>query len=449
MEITFLGAAGTVTGSKALVTTSTTRLLVDCGLFQGLKVNRLRKWAPPPVQPGKLDAVVLTHAHLDHSGYLPLLVRNGFRGPVWGSAGTGALLRILLADAAHLQEEDARRANRYHYSRHDPALPLYDSDDVERALPLSRSAPFGEPFEVGDLRITLLPAGHMLGAASVRIEHEGRSVVFSGDVGRPNDLLFRAPAPYAGSDVLVMEAVAVRRLHPTTDPRAELAEVVNRVCGRGGVLMVPAFAVGRAQALLHLLAELRASGAIPQVPTFLNSPMAIDATHIFCHHPDEHRLPPDQCRAMCEAAVYTRDIEASKALNTHVGPMILIAGSGMATGGRILHHLKSYGPDPKNGVLLVGYQAVGTRGAALRDGAETLRIHGDDVPIRAERATIAGLSGHADWKELVAWVRGAPPPSRVLLNHGEPAAADALRLHLRAELGWDPVVATDGLRLAV
>lgn len=290
--------------------------------------------------------------------------------------------------------------------------------------------------------------GHMLGAASVRLEHAGRTVVFSGGVGRPNDLLFPVPAPYAGSDVLVLEATYGDRLHPTTDPRAELAEVVNRVCGRGGVLLVPSFAVGRAQALLHLLAELRASGTIPSVPTFLDSPMAIDATHIFCDHPDDHRLPPDQCRAMCEAAVYTRDIEASKALNTHGGPMILIAGSGMATGGRILHHLKGYGPDPKNGVLLVGYQAVGTRGAALRDGAETLRIHGDDVSIRAERSTLAGLSGHADWKELIEWVRGAPP-SRAVLNHSEPVAADALRLHLRAELGWDPVVATDGLRLTI
>lgn len=273
--------------------------------------------------------------------------------------------------------------------------------------------------------------------------------MFSGDVGRPNDVLFRAPTPYAGSDVLVMESTYGDRLHPTTDPRSELAEVVNRVCGRGGVLLVPAFAVGRAQALMHLLAGLRASGTIPPIPTFLNSPMAIDATHIFCDHPGDHRLPPHQCHAMCKAAEYTRDIEASKALNTHGGPMILIAGSGMATGGRILHHLKSYGPDPKNGVLLVGYQAAGTRGAALRDGAETLRIHGDDVPIHAERSTIDGLSGHADWKELVAWVRAAPRPSQLVLNHGEPGAADALRMHLRDELGWDAEVATDGLRRAV
>jgi metallo-beta-lactamase family protein len=445
VKITFLGAAGTVTGSKYLVTTERARLLVDCGLFQGLKTLRERNWEPPPVSPHELDAVVLTHAHLDHSGYLPLLVRNGFRRRVRCTHGTAALARVLLADAAHLQEEDARRANRYRYSRHDPALPLYETADVERAVPLLDPVGFDEPFEVGDLRLTLVPAGHLLGAASVRIEHQGQTVVFSGDVGRPDDLLMRPPRPFDGADVLVVESTYGDRLHPDSDPHADLAGIVNRVCGRGGVLLVPSFAVGRAQALLLLLSELTAKGAIPKIPTFLNSPMAIEATEIFCAHPGEHRLDPPQCRAMCSAAVYTREVEQSKALNTHGGPMIVIAGSGMATGGRILHHLEAYGSDPRNGVLLVGYQAAGTRGAALRDGAETLKMHGRQVPIRAERFRMDALSGHADWRELVGWLRSAPrPPGRVVITHGEPSAADAFRLHLREELGWEATAAREG-----
>jgi metallo-beta-lactamase family protein len=450
MRLTFLGAAGTVTGSKYLVTTDRTRVLVDCGLFQGLKYLRERNWQAPPVSPHKLDAVVLTHAHLDHSGYLPLLVRNGFRREVRCTAGTAALARVILADSAYLQEEDARRANRYHYSRHEPALPLYTSEDVEHTVPLLKATAFDEPFEVGDLRITLIPSGHILGAASVRIEHEGTSVLFSGDVGRPNDLLMKPPRPFAGADVLVVESTYGDRLHPERDPRQELADVVNKVCGRGGVLLVPAFAVGRSQAILLLLAELTASGAIPKIPTYLNSPMAIDASEIFCAHPQEHRLPRDRCMAMCGAAVYTRDAEESKALNGRGGPMIVIAGSGMATGGRILHHLKAYGPDPKHGVLLAGFQAAGTRGAALRSGAETLRIHGQDVPIRAERFTMDALSGHADWRELVDWLRpAATAPRRIFVTHGEPSAADAFLVHLRDELGWEATVAQDGQEVAL
>lgn len=444
MDITFLGAAGTVTGSKYLVTTGRSRVLIDCGLFQGIKVLRQRNWDPPPVEPRSLDAVVLTHAHLDHAGYLPLLVRSGFRRPVRCTSGTAALARILLADAAHLQEEDARRANRYHYSRHEPALPLYTAEDVEVTLPLLLPTPVDETFEVGDLRITLVPAGHILGAASVHIEHAGKTVLFSGDVGRPNDLLMHPPRPFTGADVLIVESTYGNRLHPERDPHAELADIVNHVCGRGGVLMVPAFAVGRSQALLHLLADLTADGRIPKVPTILNSPMAIDATGIFCAHPHEHRLPKDQCHAMCGAATYTRDAEQSRELNTRGGPMILIAGSGMATGGRILHHLKAYGGDAKNGLLLVGFQAAGTRGAALRDGASELKIHGEMVPIVAERFSMDGLSGHADWRELIAWLSPGTRPGRVFVTHGEPTAADAFRVHLRDELAWDATVAGDG-----
>jgi metallo-beta-lactamase family protein len=449
VEITFLGAAGTVTGSKYLVATDRARILVDCGLFQGLKVLRERNWEAPPVSPRTLDAVVLTHAHLDHSGWLPLLVRNGFRRPIRCTPGTAALAPILLADAAYLAEEDARRANRYHYSKHEPALPLYTREDVEKTVPLLTVTQTDEPFEIGDLRITLIPAGHILGAASVRVEHEGKVVFFSGDVGRPNDLLMQPPRPYAGADVLILESTYGNRVHPEQDPHTEIAAVVNEVCGRGGVLLVPAFAVGRSQALLHVLAQLTASGAIPKIPTFLNSPMAIDATEVFKAHPDEHRLTSEQCRAMFQAAVFTSEAEESKELNGRGGPMIVIAGSGMATGGRILHHLKAYGPDPKHGILLVGFQAPGTRGAALREGAESLKIHGAYVPIRAQRFFVDGLSGHADWREMVDWLRPGRRPSEVWLTHGEPEAADAMRVHLREELGWDAHVARDGQTIRV
>ena len=449
MKIAFFGAAGTVTGSKYLLETGTTRVLVDCGLFQGLKQHRLENWEAPPFAPGSLTAVVLTHAHLDHSGYLPRLVRTGFSGPVRATAATVDLARILLADAAHLQEEDANRANKYRYSKHRPALPLYTTKDAEATYPLLEPTPWDAPFSIGDLDVTFRRAGHILGAASVLVRHDGHSVLFSGDVGRPSDLLMNAPHAFEGTDTLVVESTYGDRLHPSEDPHGELARIVNRVCGRGGVLMIPAFAVGRTQAVLHLLAELRAAGAIPAVPTYLNSPMAIDATGIFCDHPTDHRLSRDQCEAMCGAAVYVRDAEDSKRLNESTGPMILIAGSGMATGGRILHHLKAFGPDPKHGILLAGFQAAGTRGASLRGGAETLTIHGQRIPIRCERFVMDGLSGHADWQELVTWLGDAPAPAKIFVTHGEPAASDRFRVHLREELGWDALVPREGATFEV
>lgn len=441
MEVTVLGAAGTVTGSKYLVTTGTTRVLVDCGMYQGLKELRLRNWEAPPFDPREIDAVVLTHAHLDHCGYLPLVVRRGFSGPVYGTPATRGLARIILSDAAHLQEEDAKRANRYGYSRHDPALPLYTARDVERTLPLFRTVDFDETFRVGDLTISLIPAGHIIGAASVRVEHEGRVAFFSGDVGRPVDLLMRPPRRFGGADLLVVESTYGDRLHSDQDPHAELAQVVNQVCGRGGVLMIPAFAVGRSQALLHVLAELTARGEIPPVPTYLDSPMAIDATDLFCSHSGEHRLADAQVEAMCRNAEFTRSPEESRRIDQRGGPAIVIAGSGMATGGRILHHLKRFAPDPRHGILLVGFQAAGTRGAALRRGAESVRIHGQEVPVRAERFTMDSLSGHADWRELLDWLGEAPEPARTLITHGEPEAAAAFRVHLRDELGWTATVA--------
>ncbi len=443
LRVTFHGATETVTGSQTLVASPTSRVLVDCGMFQGFKRLRERNWRVPTYDAESLDAVVLTHAHLDHSGWLPRLVRLGFRGPIVCSPATADLLQILLLDAAHLQEEDARRANRRKTSRHDPALPLYTTEDAQEALALMHPVPMDEPFSFGDISGRLLPVGHMLGAASVRLARAGRSVLFSGDVGRPSDLLMRPPRPFEGADLLVVESTYGNRLHESEDAASRLAEIVNRVCGRGGVLMIPAFAVGRSQAVMHLLAELLEQGRIPQVPVYLNSPMAIDASRIFCRHPEGHRLAESQCRRMCGIAEYVRTAERSKELNERGGPMILIAGSGMATGGRILHHLKAYAGDRKNGILLVGFQAGGTRGALLAEGADSLKIHGQRVRVRAERFMMRGLSGHADWRELIRWMSGAPAPSCIRINHGERRAAEAMRVHLAEELGWHAKVAHD------
>lgn len=445
LKLTFLGATGTVTGSKYLVEASGTRVLVDCGLFQGVKELRLRNWEAPPVAPHTLDAVLLTHAHLDHSGYLPRLVKAGFTGPVWCTAGTRDLAGILLPDSGHLQEEDAGYANKRGFSRHKPALPLYTREDALVALKQLRTVGFNEVLRIGGLRITWTPAGHLLGAACIRIEDATTSVVFSGDVGRPDDLLLRPPVTLSGVRNLVVESTYGNRLHDPNDPAEQLADVVRRVVERGGVVLVPSFAVGRAQQLLLLIGRLKAAGRIPDVPVFLNSPMAIDATRIFSAHPEEHRLSPEDVVMLNRVATNVHTAEDSKLLNAREDSMILLAGSGMATGGRILHHLKAFGPDPRSAILLVGFQAAGTRGEAIEHGAEAVKIHGDYVPIRAERSRIGGLSGHADYEELGEWLRPVKPePRRVFITHGEPAASDALRRHFRDTLGWTAVVPRHG-----
>lgn len=450
MQLTFLGAAGTVTGSRTLVEAAGRRVLVDCGLFQGLKELRARNWAAPPFDPASLDGVVLTHAHLDHCGYLPRLYRAGFRGPVWCTESTRDLASILLLDSASLQEEDARHANHRRFSRHDPALPLYTREDAAAALKRFEVRAFDAPFEVGDLRVRLTPAGHMLGAASVRVEGEGTDVVFSGDIGRPHDPLMRAPAPLVHARNLVVESTYGDRRHPPELPEAALAPVLQRVLARGGVVMIPAFAVGRAQLVMLLIAQLKAAGAIPDVPVFLNSPMAIDATRIFHEHRSEHRLTPEACEAMCHAATFVHTTEESKALNHRSGPMIIIAGSGMMTGGRILHHLASFASDPRNALVLVGFQAAGTRGQAVEQGADEIKVHGAYIPVRAEVVRIPGMSGHADYAEIGDHLATlVDPPRRVFIQHGEPAAADAMRRYLHDRFGWEPVIARDGQAVTV
>ncbi|MEZ4237479.1 MAG: MBL fold metallo-hydrolase [Myxococcota bacterium] len=437
MKLTFLGATDTVTGSRYLVS-SGARVLVDCGLFQGLKAHRERNWARFPVDVSSLDAVVLTHAHLDHSGFLPGLCRAGYTGPVYCTAATRSLCEILLPDAGHLQEEEAKYRNRSHTTRHRPALPLYTAEDARRVLGQLRDVDYDAPFQPAPgIRAALHRVGHLLGAACVRIDDGRTSVLFSGDVGRPGDRLIAAPPPPPAADALLVESTYGDRLHPAADPEADLAEVVNRTVERGGVLVVPAFAVGRVQLLLHLLARLRDAGRIPPVPVWVDSPMATDATRIFLEHPDDHRLSPEQCRRMCADVQFARTPEQSKALDRGTGPKIIVSSSGMATGGRVVHHLKAFLGDPRNTVLLTGFQAAGTRGEALLNGVDRLKIHGMYHPVRAEVGYLRGLSGHADREELLAWLQGMPtPPRQTWVVHGEPRAQDAMRREIRDRLGW-------------
>lgn len=443
MKIHFLGAAGTVTGSRFLLEAKGRRVLVDCGLFQGLKLLRRRNWAPFPVDPASVHDVLLTHAHLDHSGYLPALVRDGFRGRIHCSAPTADLAAILLRDAAWLQEEDAAYAARKGFSKHQPPRPLYTTQDAERAI--QRLSPVaGRQLDLGPLHVTLVPSGHILGATSLRLEHQGQSVLFSGDLGRPSDLLMHPPAPNPGADLLVMESTYGDRLHGEEDPLQVLAEVARRTLDRGGVLLVAAFAVGRAQTVMWALHRLRQEGRIPDVPVYLNSPMADAVTHLYGDHVDWHRLDMAQVHALFASARFVRTVEESKALNLRKGPMVVISASGMLTGGRVVHHLAAWAGDPANTILLPGFQAAGTRGAHLAAGADQVKVHGRYVPVRAEVVQVDVLSAHADQGELIAWAQGAAQrPRQVWLVHGEPAAADALRLRMGEALGLQVEVAED------
>jgi metallo-beta-lactamase family protein len=438
MQLSFLGAAGTVTGSRYLLSTGGGRLLIDCGLFQGYKQLRLRNWAPLPFEPKELDAVVLTHAHIDHSGYLPLLSRLGFSGPIYCSRGTAELCKLLLRDAAHLQEEDAKFANRHGFSKHRPALPLFTKADAEACLrqfhPIDYDATF-EPLPA--VRATLSRAGHLLGASSVRLATDQTSILFSGDLGRAQDPLLKPPANPPKSDYLVIESTYGDRAHPLVDAEAELSEWLNRGCARAAVTVIPTFAVGRAQALLLHISRLKQRQAIPNVPVYLDSPMAVDATTLYYDFNHEHRLSHPECVAMCRAATIVNTPEQSKALDQRHGPMIILSASGMASGGRVLHHLKAFIGDPKNLVLFAGFQAPGTRGAALLTSAKTLRMHGADFPVRAEVGQLRAHSSHADADELLAWARKLEsPPKRVFVTHGEPSASEALRYRFEHELGW-------------
>lgn len=438
MKLQFLGATDTVTGSKYLVRHQGGSVLVDCGLFQGYKQLRLRNWSALPVKPAAIDAVVLTHAHIDHSGYLPLLAREGFVGKVYCSPATFDLCRILLPDSGYLQEEEAEYANRHGFSKHAPALPLYTRDDAERCLRLFKPLPYAKAWQpIPGLAATLTPSGHIAGSSFVHLDDGSRSILFSGDLGRPHDMLLKPPSAMDGADYLVVESTYGDRAHPNSDPLEKLAAAINRTAARGGVVVIPAFAVGRAQTLLYCIHLLKSRGAIEDVPVYLNSPMAANAMDTYFRHLDELRLTAAECQAVAGTARIVQSPEESERLNGKRGPMIIIAASGMATGGRVVHHLKAFAPDARNTILLVGYQSGGTRGASIASGARSIRIHGQDVPVRAEVAMLDDFSAHADAGEILEWLRHfKAPPAATFITHGEPPAADALRQRIERELRW-------------
>ncbi len=445
-RIRFHGAADTVTGSRYLVETDSARLLVDCGLFQGYRKLRERNWSQLPFDPASLDAVVLTHGHVEHAGYLPRLCKLGFKGSVHCTRGTRDLLGILLPDLAQLQEEDARRANKYGYTRHHPAEPLYTHDDAERCLEKLSAHSYDECFEpVAGFTAAFTRAGHIIGSACLALRTAGGTVTFSGDVGRLRDPIMKPPAPLGATDYLVIESTYGDRRHQTEHAVETLARVLREAVDKRGVVLVPAFAVGRAQHFLHLVAQLKADRRIPELPIFLDSPMANDFSGLFREHGEDHRLGEEACRAMGTAAKFARTREESKAIHGRDGPMVILSPNGMATGGRILHHLRRFLPDHRNAVLLLSYQASGTCGSALGEGASDLKIHGEHVRVGARVVQVDGLSSHADYVELIDWLEHARlAPRQGFVTHGEPAASDGFRRRLRDAFGWRTVVPDDG-----
>ena len=446
MRLQFLGAAGTVTGSKHLFETGSTRILVDCGLFQGYKALRRRNWHELPIPPSSITAVVLTHAHIDHCGWLPCLVRDGFSGPIWCTPPTKELIEIVLPDAARIQEEDARYAKRKGFSRHHPdPQPLFNSEDAARVFPLVRTARFDESFDVGPVRVRFRIAGHILGAASALMETPGGRVVFSGDLGRTDDPLMYDPAPRDPAEWVVMESTYGDREHSDVDLATHLGPVAKDTLDGGGTLLIPSFAIARSQLMLHAIHKLMIAGTIPTVPVYVNSPMATNVTELYVRHHHYHRLDRDEIIEMAKRATYVRTVDESKEVVASSKPKVVISASGMLTGGRVLHHLKRVGPHRKSTIFLPGFQAGGTRGSDLVAGKRSIRVHGQDVDIRCRVEQNRAASGHADRSELLAWFRSArDKPKHVFLVHGEPEASEAFRRLLDRETGV-PVDVADAL----
>ncbi len=448
-QIKFLGAAGTVSGSKYLVDTGETRFLVDFGMFQGPKRLRLLNWQPPQVAPHSVDHVLLTHAHIDHSGMLPVLVREGFNGRIWSTPVTAELCEISLLDAAHLQEEDARFANKMAFSKHKPALPLFTTQDAERVIPHLRAAAYDQPMPLGkNTEVHFRDAGHILGSAilevNARNQGEPLRLVFSGDLGRYDALILRDPTPVIHADYLLVESTYGSRVHPVEEPVEGLASVINETARRGGMLVIPSFAVGRTQTLLYLIREMKTSGVIPDLPVFVDSPMAQHVTELFCRHIEDFDekaktifRKTGKCPILCPGLQFVRTPEESQRINSMRFPAIIVSASGMATGGRILHHLKYRLPDPRNTILFVGYQSVGTRGQLLKDGAREIKIHGEMVPVRAQIRSMEAFSGHADSTEILHWLSMfKSPPKLTFIVHGEEESSKALAREIHRSLGW-------------
>ncbi|WP_426414869.1 MBL fold metallo-hydrolase RNA specificity domain-containing protein [Aestuariirhabdus sp. LZHN29] len=443
MDLTFLGAAGTVTGSKYLLHHSDCQYLIDCGLYQGVKNLRQRNWQALTLPPGNIRSVLLTHAHIDHSGYLPALVKGGYKGKIYCSSATFELCKVLLPDAGYLQEEDARYANKRKFSRHAPAEPLFTVEDAHRALKQFHPLRFGEtlPLHAG-LSAEFSPVGHIIGASCIKISDKQTSVLFSGDVGRQHDPMMYPPQPVIGADYLVVESTYGDRRHGSQDPIAMLETIINDTAERGGTVLIPSFAVGRAELLLHFICELKRQQRIVDIPLYLNSPMAITATEIHKQFHHLFRLDAEQCQQIDDCTHYVRSVEESIALNGKKMPCIIISASGMASGGRVLHHLKGLVSNHRNSVVFAGFQAPGTRGDAMVNGAEKIKIHGEYYPVKAQIHSLENLSAHGDYCEIIEWLRHfKSAPNHTWVTHGEPSAADAMRLHIQDELGWNASVA--------
>ncbi len=444
-QLTFLGAARTVTGSKYLLEHAGTRVLFDCGLFQGLKELRLRNWDPFPVPASSIHAVVLTHAHLDHVGYLPRLVAEGFRGHVYCTPGTADLCRLVLPDSGRIQEEDARQANRHQYTKHKPALPLYDEQDANRALEHLTRVPYGKPTHVAPgITIEFSPAGHLLGSAYIMATLEGgKTILFGGDLGRYSRPVLPDPDDAKAADVVLVESTYGDRDHEKEDNGAALAAVIRDTASRGGKLIIPSFAIGRVEELLYWIRQLEREQRIPVLPVYVDSPMAREALRFYTSRVSE--LDPDMRPTQKQVSTFATarfqviaSPQQSKELSASRRSAIVISSSGMATGGRVLHHMARALPDPKNTVLFVGFQAAGTRGRKLLEGAPEIRIHGQDIPVAARIAKIDSMSAHADRGEILRWLGTLPAaPGRLYIVHGEPEPMDALKARIEARLGWN------------
>lgn len=445
-DISFLGAASTVTGSKYLLTCKDTKILVDCGLFQGVKSLRLQNWDRLPIKPSEIEAVILTHAHLDHSGYIPRLIKDGFRGKIYCTHATYDLCRILLPDSGYLMEEEAEYLNHIKKTKHKPALPLFTEKEAQSALRYFIGVDFHSNVEINShISFQFNYAGHILGAASAIVNIGGKKIAFSGDVGRLVDELLYAPENLPQVNYLVIESTYGNRLHKKTDIEEELAEIINKTYQRGGVILIPAFAVGRAQSLMYHLWKLRSEKKIPTMPMYLNSPMATNVNDLLQKYKDLHKLSAETCSAICSVVKYVNSAEDSQKLNEKSGPMIIISASGMLSGGRVLHHLKQFGPDKKNTIILAGFQAAGTRGEAIEHGAREVKVHGRYVEINAQVEVLDNVSAHADYREIIEWLKESSlHPQKVFITHGEAAAADELRRRLHETFGWNCEVPEQG-----
>lgn len=451
----FLGATGTVTGSKYVLEAGGSRAMIDCGLFQGLKELRERNWQPLPLNPASISWVLITHAHVDHSAYLPRLVRDGFTGPVYATPATVDLLKILLPDSAKIQEEDAAYANRKGTSKHKPALPLYTVEDAQRALKQVEGIAYNQEVRLSKfLSARFIPAGHILGSSFIQFQVNERDsdpikVLCSGDIGRYDEPILNDPAQVDEADYLLVESTYGNRLHDPADPKARLEEIINRTVERGGKIIIPAFAVGRTQLLVYHLRELEDEGRIPVLPVAVDTPMGASATRLYSKHKDDHDLDMQRLANLNRNPLATRNFSlvqgrsGSKALDAQAGPAIIISASGMATGGRVLHHLAQYLPDPASAVILVGYQAAGTRGRRIQEGEKEIKIYGEMIPVRASVESISSLSAHADSSEILRWLKGFKrPPRTTFMIHGEPDSARALGDKIVDELGWNVRIPT-------